>query len=128
MKQYISIIGDSELQKRLKPLYELKSDINSLKSEINKKATAKFYTILQVCEILHLSRSTVYRMIRNGDLKAHKAYRRVLIPETSIKNLLINYCCPINSIKYKNVVFGHCVFSGRVLFYSSMPPQKIDNW
>ena len=38
------------------------------------------------------------------------------------------YCCPINSIKYKNVVFGHCVFSGRVLFYSSMPPQKIDNW
>lgn len=89
MKQYISIIGDSELQKRLEPLYELKSDIDSLKSEINKKATTKFYTILQVCEILHLSRSTVYRMIRNGDLKAHKAYRRVLIPETSIKNLLI---------------------------------------
>lgn len=38
------------------------------------------------------------------------------------------YCCPINSIKYKNVVLGHCVFSGRVLFYSSKPPQKIDNW
>ena len=38
------------------------------------------------------------------------------------------YCCPINSIKYINVVFGHCVFRGRVLFYSSMPPQKIDNW
>ena len=42
--------------------------------------------------------------------------------------LKLYYCCPINSIKYKNVVFGHCVFSGRVLFYSSMPPQKIDNW
>ena len=42
--------------------------------------------------------------------------------------LIKYYCCPINSIKYKNVVFGHCVFSGRVLFYSSMPPQKIDNW
>lgn len=40
MKQYISIIGDSELQKRLEPLYELKSDIDNLKSEINKKVTA----------------------------------------------------------------------------------------
>ena len=39
-----------------------------------------------------------------------------------------NYCCPINSIKYKNAVVGHCVFSGRVLFYSSKLPQKIDNW
>ena len=39
-----------------------------------------------------------------------------------------DYCCPINSIKYKNVVLGHCVFSGRVLFCNSKPRQKIDNW
>ena len=86
MKEEIKLINGSELQRQLEPLYELKSDIS-------KKTSAKFYTIPQVCEILHVSRSTVYRMIRNGNLKAHKAYRRVLVSEVSINNALI----PINS-------------------------------
>ena len=93
MKEEIKLINGSELQRQLEPLYELKSDIVNLKTEISKKTSAKFYTLPQVCEILHVSRSTVYRMIRNGNLKAHKAYRRVLVSEVSINNALI----PINS-------------------------------
>ncbi|HJD74820.1 MAG TPA: helix-turn-helix domain-containing protein [Bacteroides reticulotermitis] len=93
MKEEITLINGSELQRQLEPLYELKSDIVNLKTEISKKTSAKFYTIPQVCEILHVSRSTVYRMICNGNLKAHKAYRRVLVSEVSINNALI----PINS-------------------------------
>lgn len=79
--------------KAARTMYELKSDIANLKTEISKKASTKLYTIPQVCEILHVSRSTVYRMIRDGNLKAHKAYRRVLVSEVSINNALI----PINS-------------------------------
>ena len=86
MKDIVKLVNGSELQKQLEPLYELKS-------EISKKASTKLYTIPQVCEILHVSRSTVYRMIRDGNLKAHKAYRRVLVSEVSINNALI----PINS-------------------------------
>ena len=79
MKDIVKLVNGSELQKQLEPLYELKSDIAN--------------TIPQVCEIMHVSRSTVYRMIRDGNLKAHKAYRRVLVSEVSINNALI----PINS-------------------------------
>ena len=95
MKDIVKLVNGSELQKQLEPLYELKSDIANLKTEISKKASTKLYTIpqVQVCEILHVSRSTVYRMIRDGNLKAHKAYRRVLVSEVSINNALI----PINS-------------------------------
>ena len=96
MKDIVKLVNGSELQKQLEPLYELKSDIANLKTEISKNTSAKFYTILQVCEILHLSRSTVYRMIRNGNLKAHKAYRRVLVSEASINNALI----PINGGRF----------------------------
>lgn len=92
MKDIVKLVNGSELQKQLEPLYELKSDIANLKTEISKKASTKLYTIPQVCEILHVSRSTVYRMIRDGNLKAHKAYRRVLVSEVSINNALI----PIN--------------------------------
>ena len=92
MKDIVKLVNGSELQKQLEPLYELKSDIANLKTEISKKASTKLYTIPQVCEILHVSRSTVYRMIRDGNLKAHKAYRRVLVSEASINNALI----PIN--------------------------------
>ena len=73
MKDIVKLVNGSELQKQLEPLYELKSDIANLKTEISKKASTKLYTIPQVCEILHVSRSTVYRMIRDGNLKAHKA-------------------------------------------------------
>ena len=39
-----------------------------------------------------------------------------VIDSLNLENIYkLYYCCPINSIKYKNVVFGHCVFSGRVL-------------
>ena len=57
MKEEIKLINGSELQRQLEPLYELKSDIVNLKTEISKKTSAKFYTIPQVCEILHVSRS-----------------------------------------------------------------------
>ena len=41
---------------------------------------------------------------------------------------IVFYCCPINSIKYKNIPLDHCVFSGRVLFCKSKPLQKRNSW
>ena len=80
----------SDLQEQLKPLYGLKSEIASLKAEVSKTTLPKFFTIAQVCEILKISRSTTNRMIKNGDLKVKKAYRRVLIPEESINEFTKN--------------------------------------
>ena len=45
MKEEIKLINGSELQRQLEPLYELKSDIVNLKTEISKKTSAKFYKI-----------------------------------------------------------------------------------
>ena len=89
MDEQIQIITGSELQKQLEPLFELRDEIAALKEDINKKASTKFLTIPQVCELLHVSRSTIYRMVRNGDLIAKKAYKRVLFSEKDIDNLLI---------------------------------------
>ena len=49
MKDIVKLVNGSELQKQLEPLYELKSDIANLKTEISKKASTKLYTIPQVC-------------------------------------------------------------------------------
>lgn len=69
----------------------------------------------------------------SGDWDKHRGYNvfYVFCVFSGWKSLTlwkVFYCCPINSIKYKNVVLGHCVFSGRVLFCNSKPRQKIDNW
>lgn len=85
----IQLIKGSELQKLLEPLFELKAEITALNEGINKKSVAKFLTIPQVCALLHVSRSTIYRMVRNGDLKAKKAYKRVLFFEKDIEKFLI---------------------------------------
>ena len=37
MKDIVKLVNGSELQKQLEPLYELKSDIANLKTEISKK-------------------------------------------------------------------------------------------
>lgn len=89
MDKQIQIIASSELQKQLEPFFELKDEITALKEVINKKASTKFLTIPQVCELLHVSRSTIYRMVRNGDLKMKKAYKRVLFSEKDIEKFLI---------------------------------------
>lgn len=89
MNQKISFIEGSELQKQLEPLFELKNEFIALKEDINKKSSAKFLTIPQACALLHVSRSTIYRMVRNGDLKAKKAYKRVLFFEKDIEKFLI---------------------------------------
>lgn len=77
-----------EPQKQLELLFELKNEFIALKEDINKKSSAKFLTISQVCALLHVSRSTVYRMVKNGDMKAKKAYKRVLFSEKDINNFL----------------------------------------
>ena len=84
----MNVFYGSDLQEQLKPLYGLKSEIASLKEEVSKTTLPKFFTIAQVCEILKISRSTTNRMIKNGDLKVKKAYRRVLIPEESINEFI----------------------------------------
>lgn len=89
MKEKILVIEGCELQKQLEPLLELRDEITALKEDINKKSSANYLTIPQVCELLHVSRSTIYRMVRNGDLKMKKAYKRVLFSEKDIEKFLI---------------------------------------
>ena len=86
------LLKGSELQKQFEPILEMKEDVAALKKAVTQNPSSKYYTILEVCSLLHVSRSTIYRMIRNGDLKARKAYRRVLFLEKDINELLI----PIN--------------------------------
>lgn len=85
----ISILTKEEIFSQLRPLIELKDEVVALKEEISKKTSPQYLTISQVCERLHISRSTVNRMMNNGDLKAMKAYRRVLFLESDISKLLI---------------------------------------
>lgn len=96
MKQSFTLISDSELLSKLEqPLEELKSGMRDLQVEVRKKTMVKYYTISEICDILHVSRSSIYRYIKDGLLIAHKAGRRVLISETSIRKVLK----PINNTK-----------------------------
>ena len=95
MKRDFTLISGSELLSKLEqPLDELRSGVRDLQAEVRKKATVKYYTISEVCDILHVSRSSINRYIRTGLLTAHKAVRRVLISEASIGKALM----PINNI------------------------------
>ncbi|WP_315969404.1 helix-turn-helix domain-containing protein [Odoribacter laneus] len=89
MPMEISILTRDDLLKQLRPLLELKDEVIALKEDVGKRTSPQYLTISQVCERLHISRSTVNRMMRNGDLKAMKAYRRVLFLESDINKLLI---------------------------------------
>ncbi len=70
---------------------DLKNEIKVLRDELKaNKSPPLFYSIAQCMEILNISRSTVNRMIKNGDLKAKKAYRKVLVPKNELEKILIN--------------------------------------
>ena len=87
--QNITIINGSELLSKLEqPLDELRTGVRNLQAEV------RYYTISEACDILHVSRSSINRYIRAGLLTAHKAGRRVLISEASIRKALI----PINNV------------------------------
>ena len=93
--QNITIINGSELLSKLEqPLDELRTGVRNLQAEVRRKTTVKYYTISEACDILHVSRSSINRYIRAGLLTAHKAGRRVLISEASIRKALI----PINNV------------------------------
>ena len=92
MHNAIFLLEGSELQKQFEPIFEMKEEVAALKKAVTQKPSSKYYTISEVCSLLHISRSTIYRMMKNGDLKAKKAYRRVLFLEKDINELLI----PIN--------------------------------
>ena len=88
MKGQIIIEDDFSLRQQME---DLENEIKVLRDEIKvNKSSPLYYTIFQCAEILSISRSTVNRMIRNGDLKSKKAYNRVLIEKKSIEKLLIN--------------------------------------
>lgn len=88
MDRQFQFVEGSELQKQLELLFELKAGFTSLKEDMNKKSSARYLTIPEVCGLLHVSRSTIYRMVRNGDLKMKKAYKRVLFAERDIEKFL----------------------------------------
>ncbi len=71
----------------------LKNIVTDLKKEVENRSLARvseYLTIAQCADFIQCSRSTINRMLKNGDPKYQKAYRRVLIPRNSIDHLLIN--------------------------------------
>ena len=49
----------------------------------------KYYTVQEVCEILHKSDRTVYAYIKGGQLRAKKVSRKsILIPESALNELI----------------------------------------
>ena len=89
MTNEISIIQPSKLQQQLvEPMLQMQADLAAFKATVDsKELSSKYLTIPQVCELLHVSRSTIYRMVRNGDLRA----RRCTNGYCSLKKILRNF-------------------------------------
>lgn len=45
-------------------------------------------TVNQACEILSLSRATIYRLLESGDLQSYRVGRRRMIPTDAIRSFL----------------------------------------
>jgi excisionase family DNA binding protein len=52
------------------------------------KAMARFYTVLQVADLLEVSPRTVRRWIADGDLSTHRFGRQVRISETDLRTFI----------------------------------------
>lgn len=51
----------------------------------------KYYTIKEVCEILHKNNRTIYAYIRSGQLKAHRPGKKnFLIAESDLTDFIKN--------------------------------------
>ena len=83
------LIKEMELQDLIRLLQEIRVEISSLKGEVKKKASERYFTVAETCELLKVSRSTLYRMKVNNDLPAKRVYRRLLFAEKDINQLLI---------------------------------------
>ncbi len=46
------------------------------------------YSIKEVCEITSLSRVTIYKAVKNGELRVKKCFRRTLILRTDLQGFL----------------------------------------
>ncbi|MDE5464948.1 MULTISPECIES: helix-turn-helix domain-containing protein [unclassified Bradyrhizobium] len=46
------------------------------------------YSILETCDLLSIGRTTVYQVIRAGDLQTRKVGRRTLIPAKSLDTFI----------------------------------------
>jgi len=66
--------------------YKIRSE--DLEKFLKTKITQKFYTIYNVASLLKIHRTTVSRLIHQGDLKAVKIGRFFIIPENEIKKLI----------------------------------------
>ena len=69
------LIKEMELQDLIRLLQEIRVEISSLKGEVKKKASERYFTVAETCELLKVSRSTLYR--------------RLLFAEKDINQLLI---------------------------------------
>lgn len=56
-------------------------------AKINNEQEA-LLTIQEAAEFLRMSRSTIYRMVKRGDLKAHKVGKKWLIYMKDLKELV----------------------------------------
>lgn len=51
-------------------------------------ATKLSYTIAEACEALGIGRTTIYQLIKNGDLRPVKIGRRTLLAANELERLL----------------------------------------
>jgi len=60
---------------------------NNVSNELSENNAAQFYRVEDAMKILHLSRISIYRRIKDKSLRAVKLGRRVLIPVKAIDEL-----------------------------------------
>ena len=58
------------------------------KESRGKKNMEQYLTIKEVCKNLNLTKMTVYKMIKNGDLPAHKVGRKYNISPSEIEKFM----------------------------------------
>lgn len=51
-------------------------------------ADTKFYSLIEVCEILNVHRTTVYRHMKTGGLKATRIFGKWVVSETEVLRIL----------------------------------------
>lgn len=52
-------------------------NLKDLNGEVRRMAPNKSLSTLEVAEILHVSKSTIYELIRRGDINSYKVGRKV---------------------------------------------------
>jgi excisionase family DNA binding protein len=75
-------------RKKAEKLYQVKSPAEQKTGyNLSKLSDKEFLSIADACQLLGASRMTIYRQIKNGNIKAVKLGRRTIIKKAEIEKL-----------------------------------------